>query len=137
MAQVKNVAQGAWVSVIDARPLSTARLRVAAYARVSSDSDDQINSYLAQVDYYTKYIVSKENWELVDVYADEGLTGMETRHREEFNRMIADCRDGKIDRMVGYESPNYFTRAFKKNTGMTPTEYRRSLNAARKEGGQS
>lgn len=100
MAQVKNVAQGAWVSVIDARPLSTARLRVAAYARVSSDSDDQINSYLAQVDYYTKYIVSKENWELVDVYADEGLTGMETRHREEFNRMIADCRDGKIDRIL-------------------------------------
>ena len=100
MAQVKNVAQGAWVSVIDARPLSTARLRVAAYARVSSDSDDQINSYLAQVDYYTKYIASKEDWELVDVYADEGMTGMETRHREEFNRMIADCRDGKIDRIL-------------------------------------
>ena len=100
MAQVKNVAQGAWVSVIDARPLSTARLRVAAYARVSSDSDDQINSYLAQVDYYTKYIASKEDWELVDVYADEGLTGMETRRREEFNRMIADCRDGKIDRIL-------------------------------------
>lgn len=100
MAQVKNVAQGAWVSVIDARPLSTARLRVAAYARVSSDSDDQINSYLAQVDYYTKYIASREDWELVDVYADEGLTGMETRRREEFNRMIADCRDGKIDRIL-------------------------------------
>lgn len=100
MAQVKNVAQGAWVSVIDARPLSTARLRVAAYARVSSDSDDQINSYLAQVDYYTKYIASREDWELVDVFADEGLTGMETRRREEFNRMIADCRDGKIDRIL-------------------------------------
>ena len=100
MAQVKNVAQGAWVSVIDARPLSTAKLRVAAYARVSSDSDDQINSYIAQVDHYTKYIASNEEWEMVDVYADEGLTGMETRRREEFNRMIADCRDGKIDRIL-------------------------------------
>ena len=100
MAQVKNVAQGAWVSVIDARPRSTAKLRVAAYARVSSDSDDQINSYIAQVDHYTKYIASKEEWEMVDVYADEGLTGMETQQREEFNRMIADCRDGKIDRIL-------------------------------------
>ena len=100
MAQVKNVAQGAWVSVIDASPRSKAKLRVAAYARVSSDSDDQINSYLAQVDYYTKYIASKEEWELVDVYADEGLTGMETRRRDEFNRMVADCRDGKIDRIL-------------------------------------
>ena len=94
MAQAKNVAQGAWVSVIDARPVSAAKLRVAAYARVSSDS------YIAQVDYYTKYIASKEEWEMVDVYADEGLTGMETRHRDEFNRMIADCRDGKIDRIL-------------------------------------
>lgn len=100
MTQAKNVAQGAWVSVIDARPLSTAKLRVAAYARVSSDSDDQINSYIAQVDNYTKYIASQENWEMVDIYADEGLTGMETRRREEFNRMIADCRDGKIDRIL-------------------------------------
>ena len=100
MAQAKNVAQGAWVSVIDARPVSAAKLRVAAYARVSSDSDDQINSYIAQVDYYTKCIASKEEWEMVDVYADEGLTGMETRHRDEFNRMIADCRDGKIDRIL-------------------------------------
>lgn len=100
MAQGKNVAQGAWVSVIDARPQAKAKLRVAAYARVSSDSDDQINSYLAQVDYYTKYIASHEEWELADVYADEGLTGTETRRRDEFNRMIADCREGKIDRIL-------------------------------------
>ncbi|MBQ9616312.1 MAG: recombinase family protein, partial [Selenomonadaceae bacterium] len=53
-----------------------------------------------QVDFYTKYIASIEEWEMVDVYADEGLTGMETRHRDEFNRMIADCRDGKIDRIL-------------------------------------
>ena len=100
MIQGKNVVQGAWVSVIDARLMATAKLRVAAYARVSSDSNDQINSYLAQVDYYMKYIAAKEEWELVDVYADEGLTGMETRRQDEFNRMIADCRDGKIDRIL-------------------------------------
>ena len=52
------------------------------------------------MDYYTKCIASKEEWEMVDVYADEGLTGMETQHRDEFNRMIADCRDGKIDRIL-------------------------------------
>ena len=51
MAQAKNVVQGAWVTVIDPKPLSTAKLRVAAYARVSSDSDDQITSYIAQVDF--------------------------------------------------------------------------------------
>ena len=90
MAQIKNVAQGAWVTVIDSRETVKPKLRVAAYVRVSSDSEDQINSYLAQVDFYTKYIASKEEWEMVDVYADEGLTGMETRRREEFNRMIED-----------------------------------------------
>lgn len=100
MAQAKNVVQGAWVTVIDPKPLSSAKLRVAAYARVSSDSDDQINSYIAQVDFYTKYIASREDWEMVDIYADEGLTGMETKRRDEFNRMIADCREGKIDRIL-------------------------------------
>ena len=100
MAQIKNVAQGAWVTVIDSRETVKPKLRVAAYVRVSSDSEDQINSYLAQVDFYTKYIASREEWELADIYADEGLTGMEVRHREEFNRMIADCREGKIDRIL-------------------------------------
>ena len=100
MAQIKNVAQGAYVTVIDPSDAPKSKLRVAAYARVSSDSADQLNSYLAQVDYYTRFISSREDWELVDVYADEGLTGMETRKRDDFNRMIADCRDGKIDRIL-------------------------------------
>ena len=100
MAQLKNVAQGAYVTIIDANDAPKAKLRVAAYARVSSDSADQLNSYLAQVDYYTRFISSREDWELVDVYADEGLTGMETKKRDDFNRMIADCRDGKIDRIL-------------------------------------
>ncbi len=100
MDRGKNIAQGAWVTVIDPKEAAPRKLRVAAYARVSTDSEDQINSYIAQVDFYTRYIREHTGWELVDVYADEGLSGMETQHREEFNRMIADCRDGKIDRIL-------------------------------------
>ena len=100
MAKVKNVAQGEYVTVIAPRDMTPARLRVAAYARVSSDSTDQINSYIAQVDFYTRFISQHDGWELVDVYADEGLTGTETGHRKAFNRMIADCRSGKIDRIL-------------------------------------
>ena len=100
MSKIKNIAQGSHVTVIKPRETNPAKLRVAAYCRVSSDSEDQLNSYIAQVDYYTKYISSHEGWELADIYADEGLTGMEVNHREEFKRMIADCRDGKIDRIL-------------------------------------
>lgn len=97
------------ITVIDPRKPEAAKLRVAAYARVSSDSADQLNSYMAQVDFYTKFISSREDWELVDVYADEGLSGLEARKREEFNRMIADCRDGKIDRVL-VKSTSRFAR---------------------------
>ena len=70
------------------------------YARVSSDSEDQVNSYIAQVDFYTKHIAGKEDWEMVDIYADEGISGLEARNRDDFNRMMADCREGKIDRVL-------------------------------------
>ena len=97
------------ITVIDPRKPEAAKLRVAAYARVSSDSEDQLNSYLAQVDFYTKYISSRADWEMVDIYADEGLTGLEARKRDEFNRMIADCRAGKIDRVL-VKSTSRFAR---------------------------
>lgn len=97
------------ITVIDARRPAAAKLRVAAYARVSSDSADQLNSYIAQVDFYTRLIASREDWELVDIYADEGLSGLEARKREEFNRMLADCRDGKIDRVL-VKSTSRFAR---------------------------
>lgn len=61
------------VTVIDPRIPEKAKLRVAAYARVSSDSEDQVNSYIAQVDFYSKHIAGKEDWEMVDIYADEGI----------------------------------------------------------------
>ncbi len=74
--------------------------RVAGYARVSTDSDEQFTSYEAQVDYYTKFIQSKPEWEFVKVYTDEGISGTNTKHREGFKEMIADALDGKIDLIV-------------------------------------
>lgn len=71
--------------------------RVAAYARVSTDSDEQLSSYEAQVDFYRQYIKNNPEWEFVAVYADEGISGTNTRKREGFNRMIADAMEGKID----------------------------------------
>ena len=76
------------------------KLRVAAYARVSSDSDDQMNSFLAQTRYYTTYITSHEEWTFVDLYADEGITGTSAEKRTEFQRLIADCKRGLIDRIL-------------------------------------
>lgn len=74
--------------------------RVAAYARVSTDSEEQLTSYEAQVDYYTKYIKRNPDWRFVGVYTDEGISATNTRKREGFNRMIADALDGKIDLIV-------------------------------------
>lgn len=71
--------------------------RVAAYARVSTDSDEQLSSYEAQVDFYTRHIKSNPEWEFVDVYTDEGISGTNTRKRDGFNRMVADALAGKID----------------------------------------
>ena len=71
--------------------------RVAAYARVSTDSDEQLSSYAAQVDFYTQYIRSNPEWEFVNVYTDEGISGTNTKKRDGFNRMINDALAGKID----------------------------------------
>ena len=75
-------------------------VRTGAYCRVSSNSEDQLHSFSAQVQYYTRIIQNNSNMELVDIYADEGLTGTKTDKREEFNRMIADCRKGRLDRIL-------------------------------------
>ena len=79
---------------------SVSKRRVAAYARVSTDSDEQFTSYAAQIDYYTNYIQQHPEWEFVKVYTDEGISGLNTRHRDGFNEMIADALAGKIDLIV-------------------------------------
>ena len=74
--------------------------KVAAYARVSTDSDEQFTSYEAQIDYYTQYIRRNPNWKFVEVYTDEGISGTNTKKRDGFNRMIDDALMGKIDLIV-------------------------------------
>ena len=76
------------------------RRRVAGYARVSTDDEEQLTSYEAQVDYYTTKIKNNPEWDFVDVYTDEGISGTNTKHREGFNRMIADALAGKIDLII-------------------------------------
>jgi len=79
---------------------STRKRRVAAYARVSTDSEEQLTSYEAQVDYYTNYIQRNPAWEYAGLYADEGISATNTKHRDAFNQMIADALNGKIDLIV-------------------------------------
>lgn len=74
--------------------------RVAGYARVSTDMEEQQSSYQAQLEYYTSYIQSRNDWVFVEVYTDEGISALNTRHREGFNRMIEDALNGKIDLII-------------------------------------
>lgn len=78
----------------------TAKRRVAGYARVSTEFEEQQTSYAAQIEYYTKYITSRNDWELVGIYTDEGISATNTRLREGFNRMIQDALDGRIDLII-------------------------------------
>ena len=97
------------VQVIQPIQQQPKRLRVAAYARVSSDSEDQLNSLSVQVDYYTHLIQENPNWDFAGIYADEGITGTSTKHREQFNRLLDDCRAGLIDRVL-VKSASRFAR---------------------------
>lgn len=85
------------------------KLKVAAYARVSSNSQDQLNSFSVQVQYYTNYIEKNNNWQFVDIYADEGISGTAMTKRSEFLRMIEDCRNGKIEKIIT-KSTSRFSR---------------------------
>ena len=76
------------------------RLRVAAYCRVSTDSDEQATSYEAQVSHYTEYIQKNPEWEFAGIFADDGISGTNTKKREEFNRMIEECEAGNIDMII-------------------------------------
>ena len=91
----------ATLSRFTAAPInSTKKRRVAAYARVSTDNEEQLTSYEAQVDYYTNYIKGRDDWEFAGVYTDEGITGTNTKKREGFKSMVADALDGKIDLII-------------------------------------
>ena len=91
----------ATISRFTSAPINEQRKRrTAAYARVSTDNEDQATSYEAQIDYYTNYIKNRDDCEFVDIYTDDGISATNTKHREGFRRMIADALDGKIDLIV-------------------------------------
>lgn len=79
---------------------SKKKRKVAGYARVSTDHEDQISSYEAQVDYYSNYIKSRDDWEFAGIYTDEGITATSTKKRAGFNKMISDALAGKIDLII-------------------------------------
>ncbi|MGG1618398.1 recombinase family protein [Paenibacillus sp. NRS-1781] len=83
--------------------------KVAAYCRVSTDSEEQKESYTNQVNHYTQYIQNNLEWEMADIYADEGITGTSTKNRTQFNRMIQDARNGKLD-LILVKSISRFAR---------------------------
>ena len=74
--------------------------RVAAYCRVSTQQEEQINSYEVQTRYYTEKINSEPKWKLVQIFADKGISGTSTKHRDEFNKMIRMCKRGRIDMII-------------------------------------
>ena len=76
------------------------KLRVAAYCRVSTDTEEQATSYETQIDHYTAYINGHPDWTLAGVFADDGISGTNTKKRDEFNRMIDECMAGNIDMIV-------------------------------------
>ena len=91
----------ATINRFTAAPIDTpAKRRVAAYARVSTDSEEQLTSYNAQANYYTDYIKSREDWEFVSVYTDEGISGCSAKKREGFCRMVEDALAGKIGLII-------------------------------------
>ena len=98
-------------------------LKVAAYCRVSTDKDDQKNSFEGQKTYFESYIKAKPNWELVNIYADEGISGTSTKKRKEFNNMIKDAKIGKIDMIITKE-----VSRFARNT-IDTLQYTRELRA--------
>ena len=91
------------VTKIEANPLliksanEFVKKKVAAYCRVSTDSEDQLNSYEAQIAYYTEAIAKNPNWTFAGIYADEGITGTATTKRKDFLRLMRDCEKGKVD----------------------------------------
>ena len=97
--------ENANVKVIPAKPQRqpfdlSQKCRVAVYARVSTDNPNQTSSYELQKNYYENMVQRNPNWELVGIYADEGISGTSLSHRDEFKRMIKDCMEDKIDLIV-------------------------------------
>lgn len=94
-------------SVLGAFHRKVKKLRVAAYCRVSTDDEDQIKSYNSMIQYYTDLIQKNDEWEFVGIYADRAITGTSVKPREDFQRLIEDCMNGKIDMIVTKSIPRF------------------------------
>jgi len=105
------------VIVIDRNRKLKKNIKVCAYIRVSTDSKDQLNSYSLQLEHYQDFIQSNENWIYVDIYADEGITGTSAAKRPELQRLLKDCRNRKIDRIL-IKSLSRFARNTKESLEM-------------------
>lgn len=99
------------ITILPNDPVQTRKLRVAAYARVSTNSEDQLHSYAAQNAHYTELITENPEWEFVDVYADQGITGTSADKRDEFQRMLKDCGQGRIDKILTKTSSRFARNA--------------------------
>ena len=92
------------LTIIPAKPPKSAldggTKRVAPYIRVSTDNDEQTSSYELQKNYFTEYVNAQPGWVLVDIYSDEGISGTQIDHREGLQRLLEDCRAGKIDYII-------------------------------------
>ncbi|MBM6887507.1 recombinase family protein [Pseudoflavonifractor phocaeensis] len=99
------------ITIPPSDPVRARKLRVAAYARVSSSSEDQLNSFAAQNAHYTELITANPEWEFVDVYADKGITGTSAEKRDDFQRLLADCRRGRVDKVLVKSSSRFARNA--------------------------
>lgn len=99
------------ITIAPSAPVRDRKLRVAAYARVSSSSEDQLNSFAAQNAHYTELITANPEWEFVDVYADKGITGTSAEKRDDFQRLLADCRRDRVDKTLVKSSSRFARNA--------------------------
>lgn len=99
------------ITIAPSTPVRDRKLRVAAYARVSSSSEDQLNSFAAQNAHYTELITANPEWEFVDVYADKGITGTSAEKRDDFQRLLADCRRDRVDKILVKSSSRFARNA--------------------------
>lgn len=131
MAKRKVTQIPATINKFTAKPVDSKKKRkVAGYARVSTDHEDQTTSYAAQVDYYTNYIKSRDDWEFAGLYSDEGISATNTKKRDGFNKMIVDALAGKIDLIItksvsrfARNTVDFLTKKVKTNEGEVPQYY--------------
>ena len=99
----KRIRKVTFIPPLAALPGKKSKRKVAAYARVSTTAEEQESSLIAQRTFYEKHILENPEWEFVEVYYDDGVSGLSYHRREGFNRMVADALDGKIDLVLYYE----------------------------------